>query len=229
LANCICGGEGSSIEYRSATSIDRFRAFTGADVKWEPGRSRFYDAVAYLDACNVRLVTVLKSKDTQLPAVWGRLFLEEFADASPSLPLDLTTKPPWSRRDMLDWFLSAVETPPTHVTIVRPRKGRVSGRRRHRESIEEGWYFSDCSTQMHQRSGERPVSADMVVLASGELRLPDDDLPGRMNFSANGLRRMAQLAQLTPDSTTVWASYMQIGHHVTLFKDGAPASSDDFM
>ena len=52
LANCICGGEGTSIEYRSATSIDRFRAFAGVDVNWEPGRSRFYDAVSYLDACN---------------------------------------------------------------------------------------------------------------------------------------------------------------------------------
>lgn len=52
LANCICGGEGTSIEYRTATSINRFRAFVGAKVDWETGSSRFYDAVAYLEACN---------------------------------------------------------------------------------------------------------------------------------------------------------------------------------
>lgn len=52
LANCICGGDGTSVAYRTATSIARFRAFAGVVVEWEPGSSRFNDAVAYLEAAN---------------------------------------------------------------------------------------------------------------------------------------------------------------------------------
>jgi hypothetical protein len=52
LANAICGGEGTPIDYRSGEQLRRFRAFVGADVDWETGSSRFYDTLAYLEACN---------------------------------------------------------------------------------------------------------------------------------------------------------------------------------
>lgn len=52
LASFVCGGEGTPASYRSGVNINRFIAFTGTRVEWEPGPSRFYEAQSWLTACD---------------------------------------------------------------------------------------------------------------------------------------------------------------------------------
>lgn len=52
VASAICGGPDMPIAYRTGAEINSFIEFVGIDVTWEPGSSRFYDAQAFVEACN---------------------------------------------------------------------------------------------------------------------------------------------------------------------------------
>jgi hypothetical protein len=174
----------------------------------------------------VRLVAVLRSVDGPFPAPWARIFLAQIAADQPEQPLRLMDDPPWDREAVLDWFLGAVACDPAPVAIRRESKRRWRGGFRTRERVEQGWFLSNGSTD----------KSPLVVLASGELRGPDRDLPSEVNFNANGLRSMAQLARLPrlpqPLDSKLVSGFAVLGdgrrYPLTQYRDGAPYQSGDF-
>jgi hypothetical protein len=52
VASAFCGDNATPFAYRTGTQLTRFVAFTGVDVSWLEGSSRFYDMQAFVDACN---------------------------------------------------------------------------------------------------------------------------------------------------------------------------------
>jgi hypothetical protein len=80
VASAICGDNATPFAYRTGTQLTRFVAFTGVDVAWLEGSSRFYDMQAFADACNAT-----PPGPSGLPTALERVFealldLREFPD-----------------------------------------------------------------------------------------------------------------------------------------------------
>lgn len=52
VASAICGDNATSFAYRTGQQLKRFVAFTGVDVTWLEGGSRFYDMQGFVEAAN---------------------------------------------------------------------------------------------------------------------------------------------------------------------------------